>query len=320
MNCLESLIKIREYCDPNVLQDSNVLYFEDLDLTIALIAQLANLENHETAKDVILDKIRQASVFVKSELLALLYQNNIEIKEHYNNYVTSSYYNPYQYHQVANKNRGLRIENTTCECPLTKIYIHSLTLLISNNDTVTLTVTDGAYSLNYTVDLVANQTKVVEIGYTANTNIIYITLNNSLINTAVTKINSLGGGCCGKKTNSKLKIEGWNGDSVDSSSYGIVGNVSLVCDIEALICFFKHKLKEVLLYKVGVLILDYALTTQRLNSFTLNTEHIVKLKKIYQDKYELFLKQFVTQNKAAITNFDKCCIKCIGLRQSFQIM
>lgn len=163
---------------------------------------------------------------------------------------------------------------------LSQWHIHSIQVLSLIDANLNITITSGLQINTFNVALVANIKQTITINQSYNDDVI-ITANIPLV-----------------------------GD--DEMPFGL--SATEKCDIEPYLCQLKELFAVPLQYKWAMCILENLAQNTRWNSYiAVATEDKGELFKMYQDRYEVYL-------KSALDSIDfktDCCIECKQIRREF---
>ncbi len=213
------------------------------------------------------------------------------------------------YHTAIDADRGLKIEKTTSR--LTKLFVNRVKVLANSNGVEDITITDGNETTTYPVTLVAGVEQWVEINYTANRDIIYITMDNIKLAMSKGTVKKTGScGTCAKRYKS-FKVWGWNGTRTKADHYGLRANISVICSDDDLACVLKYHIKYPILYKFGVEFMKEVQETDRLNYFTLvGREQAGELQQSFEADYVKRFNSLAKTLPRLLRSIDLNCVTC----------
>lgn len=207
-----------------------------------------------------------------------------------------------EYHAAVAADRGLRIDIK--ESTLSQILINRVTVLADTNGVFNVVVKDGDNTTNYPITLVAKVEQDVEINQYCNRKRVFITVNNIAGSKGYASMS------CDPDYDI-LCVKGWTGSGVSSHHYGIIADVSVICNSTDLFCLMKDFLASATLYRFGIEIASEALETDRFNYFTLVTRDDIKdLRESYMEDYKEEMKAVARTMPVLLRKLDDWCIDC----------
>ncbi len=219
-----------------------------------------------------------------------------------------------QYHIASNAERGLRIDIK--ETVLSQIIVNRVRVLLNSPAaTYNIVIEDGEHKEYISFVYAAIRTEQdVEINYAANRDRIYIYINNNddppiPVNLKPAK-GSANMNCCGEDYNI-LSVTGWTGTGVSSHHYGIMADVSVICNPIDLFCLMKEYLSFATLYRFGIELANETLETNRFNYFSMVTRDDIKdLRVSYMEDYEKEMAAVARTMPVLLRKLDDYCIDC----------
>lgn len=318
MSCLKKLlcgdrviIGIRDF--DNCQNPESGLFINDIPgISLKAASKIANEEFH-TGNNLIKSKIDLAIKLVFDEFTQSIsnyynFNSIIETRE-LNNFSDTTY-------QPANLDRGLILKRWRSE--LAQIYIESIYIKVNTTIQTIVKIIDGEITKEFTVDLVAGQTKELFVNYRAESEQVKILMNDELIETYACKPlqNSsfnFGCGSCGSKNRSNFFITGWNGTAEESKCFGIGVKAYVQCYEENVICGIIPRMYFLIWYRSGIEFLNEYINSDRLNNYTLfNKESAKKLRDELWDEYKERNNAFTKSIYNYLKSTKGECIVCYG--------
>jgi hypothetical protein len=231
------------------------------------------------------------------------------------------------YNGLAAFNRGIRVKRIKTR--LSQIMIKTLDIYSNTTGTETITIQDGPDTYTYSVDLVAGSHTSVDIYKEFQNEYIYITLDNSVVDTANLPIlrtyydDSCDDCACVSSSgynNKNFTVSGWNGATFENNTFGIVANIQVICSRDEFIKTIDHLLGRVKLLRSGICILNELISSNRLNEYTLlGGEQAVLTITNWQKEYNEKMAALVERLPEHYNNIDNVCITCNSTRYSERI-
>lgn len=313
INCLQNIIGIRG-CNPDVSRSG--LYIQDLEgMTLNSIANTANGEQF-TGKDLFQQKLELAINLLADDVVSAMRKaNKVSLLPQLSNINGGVFsQDPANYLPVAALERGVLIQkNLTSD--IQAINVVSVKVLANSTGTFNIKVKDGVVTNIYPVALIAGEIGEVNIDYIAQSNKVYVTLDNTALAVNDSRITFGATPCCGQCPTiydqyRYVRINGWDGTQISNKTFGIVVNANLVCDKMRFLCKIANSISYVLLYKTGIELLKEANSSERKNWFTLSKERIAELSQSYQNEYNRLLVNIVNNNYSYIASIRDECLQC----------
>lgn len=213
-----------------------------------------------------------------------------------------------------NANRGLLIQ--TPRSKNLKALINTVIIKVVEAGAVTINIIDGEKTTTKTATLVANVSNTVKLDYLAETENVYITIDNTALTTYQGEIvySSTPSGCStcnGGSSNKNILVYGWDGTQKTNTMFGVGADVSLVCNTENVVCSLIGRMNFLIWYQCGVDFMKEILTTDRLNAVTeFNRENALMLLEDYQKEYDKEAKVFTNSIDMYIKNVASDCFTC----------
>ena len=311
-NCLDNLM-----CGDNILIGIDGYYTSSISnlrindlpgLSIKTAAAVASTETISGYK-LIKDKIVFATKLVIKDLQTYINPYFIinSVVDSDNSGDWGDYYLPY-----AALERGLVVKRKRSN--FAKILIKDVSIYGQTDIATTLKITDGGKVYNYPITLIAGTETIHQINLQAETEEVYITLDNSAISLKhglISSSNYNGCSTCHGKHHSNIWTRGWSGIVEDSNLYGIKARAVLICDDSDIFCDLINKMDVLVLYKSGIEIYKEYLMSNRLNNITLfSKEHAEAQLETLQNDYNKMYKAFKETIINYLNNKKDVCIKC----------
>lgn len=221
------------------------------------------------------------------------------------------------FNPVNANNRGVRLLRTNNDF-YGKLIIGRVDYIGNDTGAITLTISDN---LGQIVTFTENATAGVPLQFQTNFetqgSLVIITTDNSTTSTADLSI-----ACCGRSYNMShrkgWRVEGWNGVSADTQTFGLKFEFTYECDQKQIACLFKNSVsfQQACLYRFGMDYCDQLATTPRRNPVTIHrtAEDI----QIMRDKFETemlrSLEMIRIEARQMLSRPNTHCIACNGTR------
>lgn len=323
--CFDNYIQIRAACTPITLPTSG-LFIDDLP-GITLKKAAHSTEDFERGKDLLDRCVEQGIIRVREKLVGDLLGTVL-----FNSALSTGRYGRFEddidldsnYLAVNAANRGLKVELSEC-CRLTALQVKRVRVLVNTAGDHTLTITDGIVETTYSFTAVAKVPVYVETNYTANSEQLKITLDNTAISVNNSTLNQTGtcgfcdNDCTGSincSCNSGLSIWGWDGSQETGLSYGLSAVIHVICSEERFFCEISNfdSVKQAVWYESGVVFLDHLLSTDRLNVFTNYGE---EEKQERREKWENLVEEKITKLINQLPKYlSQVCPDCLECNSS----
>lgn len=327
MACFDNYVNVFGHCDGATPRSGHYI---NKSLAGINLKKAANAAEGEIATGVALLEqsitigIQQAREALVSEMLGVVNFNSIITSGEYG-YFPKDFNDTTKYLDATAANRGLRFELSN-NCKLSKIYVKSVQILLNTAVTGTLTITDGGTVTTKTFTATAKNTTEVFVDYKAQSETVLITLDNTSISVADSRVNYSGScgfcsnDCCGNHScgcTSGLNVYGWDGTNKNGTSYGLSATVHVICDEEKFFCEISNlpSVAWLSLYKSGIWFLEYLLQSGRLNTYTIYGKEGASLQiEKWSQEFDMTLKKLVKQLPRYLLSIDSCCIECNSSR------
>jgi hypothetical protein len=264
MNCLEGLIKIKDYCAPN---EAGPFISDFVDVSTVFLAHLAN-DSEQSGKSYGEQLINAATEQVWSDLL-LTAGNGWSI-----NQSVYHYENKCRFTDVYT-NFGVTLTNFF-KSTNSKLYVSEIKFKPEVTGDFIIVVDSGSLLTKYPASGVAGQEGSILIDYVTDQKQIKIYAEDSTQKFAMLTCQSGGCGSCAAKRGVYLQAQGFNRVSVSSQGSGFIPVAYVACDMDAAICSVVNRYKglfsKALAYKVGIMVYSRLLISPRLNDTTLNID------------------------------------------------
>lgn len=299
-NCLDNYIGVKCFTP-----SKSGFWINDLEgLNLRYASDIADTD-HISGLEFLKSKIQFATTLVLNEISAYslpYFRMNSIIDEIETGEFNSTYIAP------APVDRGLKLK--TKQSRLIRIRVNSIQINIQQaNFNHSVEITDGLVVTSFPFTTDANGLAEIFPDYFSQTNELFVTMNDTLINVNNSDVKT---GCgCQSKSSFYLTANGWNGANNANSTYGLKVKANSECSIEEMGCILAPKLALPILYKSGLEIVKEAITTDRLNSMTLlDSEKTEFLFDMFSKEYDKHFKILVASIPELMKRVDDCCIVC----------
>jgi hypothetical protein len=264
MNCLNDLIKFKDYCDAN---QAGPFVSDFVDVSTVFLAHLAN-DSEQSGKEYANSLIQGAREQVYADIL-LSASNGYSINSvvyHYNN--TCRFSETYTNWGIALTNY-FRSSNS-------KIHLSEIRFKADFTGQFNIVVDDGVTQTVFSADAIQRQEVVLPVEYSTINKQIKIYAQDSALKFAMLSCSSGGCGSCAAKRGVYIQQQGYNRSSLNTQPSGFIPSAYIACDMDSVMCnvINRHRalFSKALAYKVGIMAYMRFLITPRLNDTTLNID------------------------------------------------
>lgn len=204
--------------------------------------------------------------------------------------------------------RGLKL--TVRNSRLLRIRVNSIKIKIQQtNYAHSVEISDGLVTVTYPFTTDANGEAEVFPDYFSETNVVYVTMNDTAINVNDTDVKT---GCgCQSKSSNYITANGWNGSTTANSTYGLIVTANAECSLDEIGCILASQLTFPILYRSGLEVAKEAITTDRFNPITLlPTDKGNFLLNTFGAEYDKYMKSVIDSLPQVMKRVDDCCIIC----------
>lgn len=310
LECLKNIIGLKRGGCGNSTPPPARYYLEDAEFfNESRLADIADLETNETGRSLFESKLNLASEYLQKELLERLNTAGYA----FNASLYSAQLGTFSIRLIATPApvlRGLAVERICSKNRLAKLQIKAVRLLCYDDaPNASLILRDGALEYQYPVSLSAGIEKVVYLYYTAQTDQVYLLMNNAGKRMDQSALN---GTCCGSSgiENYFVRATGYDDGKNSAYSWGIVPEISVQCQTDFLLCEWRDQLAMPLWLRLQEEILLEAMSSGRINSATMDdagmTIQLNKVRKRYMEQ----LDAVINASQTMLQTLDKHCIFC----------
>lgn len=279
MDCWEDFILSKSLCGENQKSKSN-LYFENLEgFTISRVAAIEYGKDN-SAREFMRNKLDYAIQLMIEDI-----RSRIEDKLRFPT-VTDAYNGGRFTHQFIPAENGIGgVKISSINRRNTRIVIHGLRLYAEQPGVPKqITITDGQTAKVIDVETTGELMSINLDGLLLESNEVYISWDVSDINTRSNDYHNLIGqyGCnyCDENNATEFYIKGVKEGNKTNHLWGIQPVFSILCDVERMICHYRHYFRFAALYKWGVEMLNEWQASDRLNFLTLHSDEWAVNKKM----------------------------------------
>lgn len=311
--CLDNLISIKGLCD-NDESISGVDLFDLPGMSIEKASAAAGAKA-VSGKNLLIDKVRIATLKMKNDLMTFLHGNGYIPNLTTNIFKTGEPPKRPSLIDPANggQYRGIQIRGAYGNtCIMKKLFVSQVYIKSNLTGAAVMRVEDGNDIYDYDIQLHAGQTDIITINFTAK----YTNINILLADTL--GVYSVEPNCgCGTQSNGCAKTVGLSGAvTTNLQGYGIYADVQCICDYDEMLCKFVKMgiLGEILKYGAGIEIMDEITKSDRLNYFTIYGKEAAQETKIeWSGEYANLWNTFIKSLYKILPGIDRCgCIDCGG--------
>lgn len=318
MACLDNYILVKGHCEGNT--PSSNLYI-NVNLPGITLEKAANTAEGAivTGVGLLNQAITNGIARTRQELMAAMLGT-----VRFNQIISGGDYGQWDldnYLTASAAERGLKIELSKC-CRLGRIHVQRVGYLFNTSGARILKITDEGTVTNFSFTATAKVPGFIETKYTANSDRIYLTMDNSA--TSVNNSFLCYSGYCGNCTNTctgrtacgcsnGLIVNGWDGTNENSTTYGLSPMIQVICDSEKFFCEISHlEMTEwAVLYASGIDFLNYVLNTNRINVYTIyNEEEAIRTIDLWEAKFKERKETLVKTLPKYLNSIDSCCLEC----------
>lgn len=308
MECLNNLLKIRDYCEPS---DIGPFIGDFVDVSTLLLSNLANAEEL-TGKQYGDMLINSAIEQVKSDIL-------LSASEGYS--VKNEVYHLISQHKFSGtyNNWGVSLSNYF-RSGYSSIYITDLKFKASFTGEFTIVFDDLAGQVELPAEAVAGQEITIPVTYSTKSKTVRIYAKESNATFAILTGTTSCGSCFAKK-GVYLGMQGFNRLTNHPQSTGFIASAHISCNMDDIMCIAimrsKSLFSKAIAYKAGALAYNRLLLTTRLNDSTLNINENVAI--AYLNTLEAKYRELMFGSAQSYGNASTNGIISV-IRQSFRTM
>jgi hypothetical protein len=291
-------------------------------LTLQDFAQVANLADTERAVDFAYQLVDWATIQVMEDLYA---EMNRQVGYRLHRELHSASYGTFEdvtaissaYWPISGVFRGVRVVKKLQHSPMSRLYIPSVQVLsASRASEALLLIRDGNIERQYVCSLDGGQITTVPVDYEAIGDTLFIGFHDPFVQPNRSTLPSTHS-CCGVAQPAMVEVRGWIDGQESQSSYGIVPQVNVRCQLSALLCAVAKHLATPILYKTGLLYSQELLHSQRMNAITIDRERATERYQRWQATYQEKLGAVLQSLHHLWGRFDPHCITCLHSRSVF---
>lgn len=312
--CLEHIISI-----PGCGNEESLSGYSITDLTGISIKQSANVatEKHVSGLNLLRDVRRRAYMAVRNDVITFLKGNG---------YIANSTTSAWSTMELrdgsieaatsAGDYRGIVIKKTQRGSVLHKMHIPYVMVKAAHTGTLLLRVEDGENAITYPFESVSGSISKVKINYTAESDVVYLLLPDT-IDVYSVKPNCSCGGSSTPKSKYFTTKGYYNGIETKQEGFGIWTDVVGKCEYDYLLCYLATDglLGEIVMYKAGVFIMDEQIKSDRFNYYTVyDKEQAAQTGQEWENHYRERFNTLVQSLPKILPNIDPLCIDCRSRR------
>jgi hypothetical protein len=264
MNCLEGLIKIKDYCEPT---EVGPFLSDFVDVSTVFLAHLANDSEH-SGKQYGEQLIRASMEQVWSDLV-LTSGNGWSV-----NPAVYYYENKCRFTDVYT-NFGVTLTNFF-RSTNSNLYITEIKFKPEVDGDFFIVVENAKSIVKYPATGFAGKEGSILIEYVSTEKQVKIYAEDPTQKFAMLTCQSGGCGSCAAKRGVYIQGQGYNRVSVNAQPSGFIPVAYIACDMDSAICSVvsRHKalFSKAIAYKVGIMVYSRLLISPRLNDTTLNID------------------------------------------------
>lgn len=284
MICLDELLNIRNYCEPN----KEGLYLDNfVDVPLSLLAQLAN-DSEQTGKKYGKNLIAGAVQELQADI-SLSVSDGYSIKD-----VVYQYNSNCQFTNTYASGFGISLTNFY-KSNFAELVVPNIAYKPNFNGDFTLVITDGTVTKTYVATAQQGVVNNLSVDFKTKEKNVKIYAQDASLEFSVLNCTSTSCGSCAAKRGTYITVTGYNGSTNISTAAGFIPNVYIQCNMENIICAIVNKYKQLfakaLAYKVAELVYTRLLISPRMNDSTLNID---------QDNVKLYLNTITAKYRELI--------------------
>lgn len=329
IRCFENFIGVRDLCTP--VRPTSGHYINDVAPITTEFANKVCPSGYKNGTEFLQDKINVAIRRFRDDLTtkfdSYFRLSTVIDRQKFGTFGT-------EYNAYLNHDRGVVIYRTKAK-ELQALRLDTLQVFSKDAaQNVVITINDGAYGIyTKTVNLVANQVQYIDCSDipVLKSPSVYIYWNTANLQT-YKQVNTGFSpcGCCGYKSyccqgSQKLfSIYGYDATSnrTYDNFFGIIPEISLICDYDSLFCQLRTNLSTVLLYYCACEIIQAGLNTDRVSEYSSEhwQEKLGEIYKGYMETNTIRLNSIVESFTNVLSGMnDKDCIVCRSNRLTYTV-
>lgn len=316
MSCLDNIVSVRNFCDPNDRKPSLSGYdiFDAPELSQAEVAAFIK-EDQLKVQDFVKSVMKTQITEITNDFLSVLSSNGFSADLIENRYQTTQFNS--NNIPAANHERGIVLYKAGNDSRSLK-YIRINTLFINsaaNASNVVLKIYDGFEIVNYTLNIVAG-INTYNIDYIVKSNSCRIVINGAQVSLKSGTLTCMTG-CSGTTPNPCGYVKSFNGSEVaGKESFGIGVDFSCFCDYEKLLCSLaKSYTGKLIYYKTRAALLEERLWSDRFNPVVVyKGDKAAEKRKELISEYNHSWNTLVQGLSEILKGYCGECIRCKGIR------
>lgn len=318
MECLTSLIGLKELCSANATQP--LFYLDDAEgLDRIALSQLAKPSNG-SGKQFGIDIIESSARFLITDIETLI-PKGYTIKSSLNSFCNVCTYTSAT---SSASQTGIVVKNISSS-KNTYLVIDSLKVNIQSTGTYTIVLDDGIEPKEIEYDFTAGtEVNIINIGYRTAAKSIKIYFDESVLVTALSCPTQKSCGCSGSTSGQSkdIQVKGLLSGAEFTTQYGFIPCASVVCSMDNIICSIVNQQPRLfalaLFYRSAAKYFSEFAVTQRNNrNASFDEEEKLSLASQYMSLYYERLRgsknvKGISDNMAsALNNLNDACVECI---------
>lgn len=311
-HCLNNIFSIKACAGEPEKSLSGFDLFDLPGISINQAAQIADAD-YMTGINLLKDKRRLAILKLKNDLLAYLQSAG---------YLAATLTDTFRGGDLAASGnitpigagwRGM-VAYSKKRCGIRRLFISDIYVKVDYTGPLVIRIEEGnGLFYDYNVNVTAGVINVFGVDFSAESEEVRVLIPGTMPAYSVTP------NCgCGQSGNDCVKVSGISNGTLSSvESYGVWADIQCRCDYDQLLCALGRDglFGEVALYLTGVLIMDEAIKTDRLNYFTTyGAEQAAATKREWELEYGEKWNVLIASLYAILPKLDNCgCIDCTGI-------
>ena len=316
-SCLDNIVTVSDLCSGK--RDCSLSGYDLMDAPEISIENLASIANeiYLTGLNLARQKVKQAVLQVKNDLIAVLNTNSITTDISAIEY-NSSIFNPAIIIDPSAAERGISIfRSSKIRGKLKKIKVSTIEIYPSISAQTYLLVYDNNVLTKYAIDLTGGKVNSFDINYVIQGKYARFVIDDTALPMISATI-KCGVGCDSSLPNDCAYGESYNGitETNQKEAYGINLIFNCECDYDQFLCDLSRTyVGELIWLKSRILLLDEKLYTSRMNNWIIyGRNETAQLKADLDAEYREKWNGLVKGMYGILKNYRDSCLECRGIR------
>lgn len=316
MSCLDNIVSVRNFCEPNEGNSSLSGYdiFDAPELSQAIVSGFIK-EDQLKVQDFVKGVMKNQITEISNDFLSVLTSNGYTADITENRYQTTNFNSNSV--PAANHERGIVLYKAGNNSKTLKaIRINTLFINSAVNATnVVVKIYDGFEIVNYTLNVISG-INPYNIDYVVKSNSCRIVINGAQLSLKSGTLTCMTG-CSGTTPNPCGYVKSFNGSEVAGKEcFGIGVDFSCFCDFEKLLCnLAKSYTGKLIYYKTRIALLEERKWSDRFNPVVVYKGDAAEKKRSeLTSEYNHTWNTLVQGLKEILKGYCGECIKCNGIK------